>query len=199
MRNLSGHKLPTAYPSRRSWIHVTVQDQTGKTVFESGAIAADGSIAGNDNDTNAAAFEPHYRTVTEPGQVQIYESVMADVSGNVTTGLLSAVRYLKDNRLLPEGFNKTTAGPDIAVLGDAQSDPDFVGGGDRVTYSIDVAENPGPFELRVELRFQPISYRWARNLQRHGSAEEVARFTSYYSAMAHASSTVLTASSATVK
>ena len=26
VRNLTGHKLPTAYPSRRAWLHVTVRD-----------------------------------------------------------------------------------------------------------------------------------------------------------------------------
>ena len=199
VRNLSGHKLPTAYPSRRTWLHVTVRDRTGKTVFESGAIAPDGSIDGNDNDADATAFEPHHRVVTQPGQVQIYESVMADASGNITTGLLSAVRYVKDNRLLPEGFSKATADADVAVRGDALADPDFVGGRDQVTYSIDVGSDPGPYDLRVEMRFQPISFRWAQNLQRHGKAGEIARFTSYYNAMARASSTVLTETSATVR
>ncbi len=34
--NLAGHKLPTAYPSRRVWLHVTVRDAAGAPVFESG-------------------------------------------------------------------------------------------------------------------------------------------------------------------
>ena len=29
MRNLTGHKLPTGYPSRRAWLHVTVRDGAG--------------------------------------------------------------------------------------------------------------------------------------------------------------------------
>jgi hypothetical protein len=33
--------------------------------------------------------------------VQIYEAVMAGPDGAVTTGLLTAVRFVKDNRLLP--------------------------------------------------------------------------------------------------
>ena len=37
VENLAGHKLPTAYPSRRVWLHVTVLDGPD-VVFESGAI-----------------------------------------------------------------------------------------------------------------------------------------------------------------
>ena len=29
VRNLTGHKLPTGYPSRRAWLHVTVRDRAG--------------------------------------------------------------------------------------------------------------------------------------------------------------------------
>jgi hypothetical protein len=59
--------------------------------------------------------------------VQIYESILGDAGGAVTTGLLSGAQYLKDNRLLPHGFDKQTAEPDIAVRGEALSDPDFTG------------------------------------------------------------------------
>jgi hypothetical protein len=67
--------------------------------------------------------------------VQVYESVMGTPSGTRTTGLLQATRYLKDNRLLPRGFDKTTVAPEIAVIGDAAADDDFVGGEDRVRSS----------------------------------------------------------------
>src|SRR5204863_1288491 len=86
IRNLTGHKLPSGYPSRRAWLHVTLRDATGRVVFESGAIAPDGRIAGNDNDADAGAFEPHYEEITRPDQVQIYESVMQDQAGKPTTG-----------------------------------------------------------------------------------------------------------------
>src|SRR5262249_8092307 len=47
VENLGGHKLPTAYPSRRVWLHVTVRDPSGQTIFESGALGRNGSIQGN--------------------------------------------------------------------------------------------------------------------------------------------------------
>src|SRR5712691_1334129 len=69
VQNLSGHKFPTAYPSRRAWLHVTVKDRNGQVVFESGALNPDGSITGNDNDADKTRFEPHYTEVNNPDQV----------------------------------------------------------------------------------------------------------------------------------
>jgi hypothetical protein len=187
VRNRSGHKFPTGYPSRRAWLHVTVRDAQGATVFESGAVDQRGAIAGNDNDADPLRVEPHYAQITRPDQVQIYESVMADVEGRPTTGLLSAVKYLKDNRLLPDGFRKDAADPDIAVVGDAATDSDFTGGEDRIRYSIDLGSRQGPFTIEAELRFQPIAFRWAQNLKTYDAAA-AQRFVSYYDSMAQASS-----------
>ena len=61
VRNKDGHKLPTAFPSRRAWLHFVVRDSSGKTVFESGALNADGSIVGNDNDSDPSLYERHYQ------------------------------------------------------------------------------------------------------------------------------------------
>src|SRR4029077_14956780 len=57
VRNLTGHKLPTGYPSRRAWLHVTIRDRAGRALFESGGLNANGSIEGNDNDIDPARFE----------------------------------------------------------------------------------------------------------------------------------------------
>jgi hypothetical protein len=190
VRNLTGHKLPTGYPSRRAWLHVAVRDRSGRIVFESGAIAPNGSIGGNDNDGDALAVEPHYSEIRSADQVQIYESVMGDASGRPTTGLLTAVRYLKDNRLVPRGFNKSNADRRIAVIGSAVEDVDFADSGDRVRYVIDVDEAAGPFQIDAELRFQVIGFRWAENLKDYKS-EETNRFVGYYESMASSSSEVL--------
>ncbi len=53
-----------------------VEDSTGTKVFDSGALTTEGSIAGNDNDADATAFEPHHELITYSGQVQIYETIM---------------------------------------------------------------------------------------------------------------------------
>src|ERR1700722_8863183 len=95
VENLGGHKLPTAYPSRRAWLHFTVRDGIGRAVFESGALNPNGSIVGNDNDEDPLKFEPHYREITSSQEVQIYEPILRDYEGRVTTGLLHAVGDLK--------------------------------------------------------------------------------------------------------
>ncbi len=81
----TGHKLPTAYPARRAWLHLTITDDSGTVLFESGRVRPDGSIVGNDNDADAGKFEPHYAEITSPEQVQIYESIMVDANGRPTT------------------------------------------------------------------------------------------------------------------
>ena len=70
---------------------------------------------------------------------------MVDENDAVTTGLLTGVRYVKDNRLLPRGFDKATHEWDIAVYGAAADDWDFTGGSDLVRYAVDVTDANGPF------------------------------------------------------
>ena len=195
IENLAGHKMPTGYPSRRAWLHLTVRDPQGRVVFESGAVESTGLIRGNDNDADATRFEPHYDEIRSAGDVQIYESVMADPSGRVTTGLLQATQFVKDNRLLPRGFDKTTAGPDIAVRGSALQDDTFTGAGDRIRYLINVGSPVGAFDVEVELRYQPIGFRWAQNLADY-DAPEPRRFVSYFNSMSASSSVVLTRAAA---
>jgi hypothetical protein len=197
VQNQAGHKLPTAYPSRRAWLHVRVRDAAGRLLFESGAFRPDGSIDGNDNDRDAGAFEPHYQEIDRAGQVQIYEAIMHDPTGRVTTGLLSAHRYAKDNRLLPRGFNKETASSEIAVQGHAREDKDFSAGSDRVRYIIDVGRAVRPLTIDVQLWYQPIAYRWAQNLAAY-EAFETRRFLSWFKAMAESSALVLASARAAV-
>jgi hypothetical protein len=196
--NLGGHKLPTAYPSRRVWIHLVLYDRSHRVLFESGALNADGSIVGNDNDSDPARYEPHYTRITRPDQVQIYEAILKDESGHVTTGLISAVDYLKDNRLLPHGFDKASAPAEIAVRGEASSDPAFTGRGHGIEYLMDAAAGTGPYEIAAELWFQPVGYRWAQNLKPY-AAPEPARFVAEFESTAGGSAVMLSSASAQVE
>jgi len=160
VRNLAGHKFPSGYPSRRAWLHVVVSDTNGTPIFASGRPLPDGRIAGNAADQNPATFEPHYTVITDTSQVQIYESIMQDISGNVTYTLLRAAAYAKDNRLLPLGFDKASAPPDIGVYGAAQDDDDFTGGQDTVIYRL-----PGNgatfYYVQVRLLYQTLAVPFA--------------------------------------
>ncbi len=168
---LTGHKFPTSFPSRRAWLHVTVKDASGKVVFESGGYDGEGKIQGNASDEDPAAYEPHYTLITAADQVQIYEPVMQTATGKVTTYQLLAASYIKDNRLLPRGFDKAQPPRVSAVIGDALNDADFIGGGDSVQYRIPVDPAGAPFTIEAELLYQSVSYRWAKNVLDSGSVE----------------------------
>jgi hypothetical protein len=197
VRNLTGHKLPTGYPSRRVWVHLTVRDAAGAVIFESGAVDGAGRVAGNDNDADPRRFEPHYDEIRTADQVQIYEAIIAGRDGTVTTGLLTATQYVKDNRLLPRGFDKTKADSDVAVHGEASRDATFTDAGDRIRYSVAV-KGAGPYSIEAELRYQPISFRWADNLRSY-DAPEPRRFVSYYDQMSASSSTPVARTAATAR
>ena len=181
VQNNSGHKTPTAYPSRRMWLHFKITDSSNNVVFESGRINADGSIAGADNDVDQSVFEPHYNLITSADQVQIYEPVMGDSDGNITYTLLRGAQYLKDNRLTPKGFDKLTAPSDVAVRGEAANDADFNLGSDEITYRIPVAV-AGELDVSVSLNYQTITHGFLQDLYREDHLEQVQTFKTLYDA-----------------
>ena len=163
--NLAGHKLPSGLPSRRCWLHVVVTDENNNTIFESGKPTGDGRIEGNDaEDDDPTTWEPHYTVITLPEEVQIYEPIMRTFEGGVTYTLLRAYEYAKDNRLLPAGFNKATAGPDIAVHGVPSSDDNFQGGSDQIVYEIGIAGLTGNLHVTAELLYQTLSHPFVADL-----------------------------------
>ena len=182
VQNNSGHKAPTAYPSRRMWLNFKVTDSNNNIVFESGKINADGSIDGADNDSDQTRFEPHYNLITSADQVQIYEPVMVDTEDNITYTLLRAARYIKDNRLTPKGFNKLNNIPeDVAVLGNAYDDTDFNLGSDELTYSIPLAV-AGELNVSVSLNYQAIAHGFLQDLYRDAHLPQVQTFKTLYDA-----------------
>lgn len=153
--NLAGHKLPTGYPGRRLWIHLTVKDAQNRTVFESGAWdpATARLVSGE-------SFHPHHAVLVKPEQVQIFEAEMEDLSGRLTVSLTAAARFRKDNRILPRGFDSAElvrAGFSAAWAAPAGIAPGarFAPGMCRTTYRVPVSV-PGRLTIRAEALYQSI-------------------------------------------
>ena len=187
--NLVGHKFPSGFPSRRTWIHFSVTDGNGESFFESGRPDEFGRIDGNDADFVPGGCEPHYRVVSSPEEVQIYESVMENTDGAVTYTLLRGAAYRKDNRLLPKGFDIASADPRIAVFGEASNDPDFAAGQDKVSYRVTTGSRPGPYLVDVKLCYQSVSAAFATDL-REDSTDEIVRYITMHDAADHTPVTV---------
>ena len=175
--NRTGHKLPTAYPSRRMWVYLAVTDEEGRTVFESGAVNNQtGEIQGL-GDASNATLEPHHPVITREDEVAIFEAEMADASGGHTVSLLRGNGYIKDNRILPRGFDlgrpqpagidPTTFAP-VGVDGDA----DFLPGSDTVRYEIDLPSDDGPLIVTVRAYFQSVKPTHLAGMDAGRSTEE---------------------------
>ncbi len=58
-----------------------------------------------DPGTGEQAYQPHHLTITRQNQVQIYQELVKSPEGRFTTSFLSLLEKVKDNRLLPIGWN----------------------------------------------------------------------------------------------
>ena len=140
LTNLTGHKLPTGFPSRRIWLDFEVKDSSGKTVFHSGAVPAEP--------------QPHHGVIDTPEKAQVYESEMAEPSGRRTTALMRASGYVKDNRILPDGFDASKAPAGIQPVG-VGGDADFRPGSDTTLYRV-AGLAPGAYLIRVRALYENI-------------------------------------------
>jgi hypothetical protein len=172
--NKIGHKFPGGYPSRRAFVKFIVTKTNGDTLFHSGRTDAQFRLL----DENAT-YEPHYNTINDAAQVQIYEMVMGDVNGAVTTVLLRANSHLKDNRLAPKGFTTTHNAYDtVQIVGNAFTDPDFNKQGttegtgiDIVHYNIPLNGYTGDLIVRAQVYYQPLPPKFTDAVFAHSSTE----------------------------
>ncbi|NOZ09045.1 MAG: hypothetical protein GXO91_09280 [FCB group bacterium] len=189
VQNNTGHKFPTAYPSRRAWIKLMVTTDTD-TVFTSGDWDPQtGQINGLDT-----PYEPHHNIIDSPDQVQIYQPIPQNVYGDPTFTLLMISGYAKDNRIPPIGF--TTDGPhydSTAVAGNALSDPDFNrdesgaegSGSDIITYRIGSLDPLQQYYITAELLYQSVSPEYLADLEQYDTPE-VNAFFGYYNQVTNA-------------
>lgn len=178
VENLTGHKLPSGYPSRRVWLEVEVRSGSD-SVFVSGRVDESGRLIGVANEF----AEPHRDRIESAEQVAIYEMVALDAEGRVTTSLAEMVQHVKDTRLLPRGWRK--GGPHAKEtrpvgIGDDQN---FSDGRDKVTYAPSLpASATGALTIVARLRYQAIPPAWADGL-RDSTTEEARTFLRMYDAM----------------
>ncbi len=194
--NLAGHKLPSGVSFRRAFIEFSVLDDKGDTLWISGATNDMGVLV----DSYGAplpgefwwsqacvrqpnAWQPHYQRIEKPEQVQIYQELITDAQGQLTTSFLAINEHVKENRLQPHGFldedariaiaaafGDNTPGPQPGIFamdenlgravgpeGEAEHDPDYHNGSgiDRVTYSV-AGLGAKPAAVRARLFYQAI-------------------------------------------
>jgi hypothetical protein len=155
--NLAGHYLPSGVNFRRVFLEFTVRDSEGNILWASGLTNSVGAIIeGIDGPVlptelvleNPLAFQPHYQQITDQDQVQIYQEVVADSNGNITTSFLRRVFTIKNNRIRPIGFdpafffnNPSPFVKELAEIpGDARFDPYYTDpsltGADEIEYLV---------------------------------------------------------------
>lgn len=188
VENLTGHKLPSGYPSRRAWLSVEVRAGS-TTLFESGVVDTEGRIAGLADEL----AQPHFDVVTAPSQVVVYEMVALDRHGVPTVSLAEMVEHRKDTRLLPRGWRADGPHADETAPVGVQGDDDFAGGGDVVTYSLALPEGTsGELLVIARMLYQTIPPAWADGL-RDSHTQEARDFLRMYDGMEKLPETLATA------
>lgn len=172
LKNKSGHKLPTGFPSRRMWVHFYAINEYGDTLFESGKYDSQGNIY------TQSGFELHHDTISNEENVQIYEAVLGNTQNEETTILLEASQYLKDNRIPPVGFvNGQPYDSLIAITGKARADDNFnkdsIGvegsGTDQITYIFPFTGNS--LRYGFELCYQSIKPDYINHISKSSTVE----------------------------
>lgn len=167
IKNITGHKFPSGYPSRRAFLKLTVETEDGTIIFNSGAWDDNYEVIGQD-----PFYEPHYDTIRAEDQVQIYEMVVANVEGQRTTVLEQMAYPLKDNRLVPAGFTTAHEVYDtVAITGNAATDPNFnqeegeEGSGiDKIYYHIPLNGMVDVLNVTAQVYYQTAPPRWMEEM-----------------------------------
>jgi hypothetical protein len=171
--NLTGHNLPSGVGFRRLFIEFSVLDARDNVLWSSGRTDRLGQLLGADGTPlpsehyPATEYEPHHQVIQSPDDVQIYEEVVSDDRGVITTGFLNRWYDKKDNRIPPRGFRWDSmyvqAPYDVAPKGEALQDPQYtrpdpatpLDGEDEITY--DVALPPALRKRATAVRARLIS------------------------------------------
>ena len=176
--NKVGHSLPSGVGFRRVFIELQALDKAGNPLWASGRSNALGVILDGLSDTPLPTengvrqkdFEPHYQTITAGNQAQIYQELIKDSDGYLTTAFLRRVEPVKDNRLRPRGYDPKmfleNPSPFIQILGELEgntkddpyyTDPKLTGA-DEIVYAFTLTPEQAQqlASVRVRLYSQSI-------------------------------------------
>jgi hypothetical protein len=194
--NKTGHRFPSGVGFRRAFVEfdvidpATIDPATGQPmiVWSSGATNDEGFIVDKDGNTleteyigtsrnRKGPFQPHFygtqapHVISSSKQVQIYEELIRDSAGNLTTSFIRRDAIVKENRLLPRGWS--AKGPDPSLNGeflhstfpegDAANDSSYTDGSgtSKLRYQVSVAElpkgiDPSKLKVKATLYYQSI-------------------------------------------
>lgn len=178
LKNKAGHKFPTGFPSRRAYLECLVTSNSD-TLFHSSKKGSS-ALANSDDEY----FEPHYEIINNENQVQIYEFVMGDTEGEVTTVLEKAYIPLKDNRIVPEGFSSSHINYDtVKVVRKAVTDSDYFSGVgmESIIYAFPTSKVRNAAEVKVSLHYETAPESWLHEMFEYAEMDEdIQRFKSMY-------------------
>ncbi|MBW6535264.1 MAG: T9SS type A sorting domain-containing protein [Mariniphaga sp.] len=178
LKNKAGHKFPTGFPSRRAYLEFLVTSDSD-TLFHSGKKGSSALV-----NSDYEHFEPHYENINNENQVQIYEFVMGDTEGDVTTVLEKAYIPLKDNRIVPEGFSSSHLNYDtVKVVGQAVNDADYFSemGIESIIYAFPTSKLGNAAKVKVSLHYETAPESWLHELFEYAEMDEdIHRFKSMY-------------------
>jgi hypothetical protein len=182
LTNKAGHKFPSGYPARKAFVQFILTAESGDTLFASGLFDQSGHIL-----NYSGVNEGHHNVINSEEQVQVYEMMMADVNGDLTTILERADEYIIDNRLPPAGFTTTHSTYDtVRIVGAALTDPDFNKNGAVEGTGKDILHFHFPYSLltqrvnaSVKVYYQAVPPTFLGEM-RNLSAPEIQTFLSMY-------------------
>jgi hypothetical protein len=179
--NLAGHRLPSGVGFRRAFLEVSALAgdrllwRSGRTNSVGALVDARGALLPSESG-DRVSYQPHHQRIDAEDQVQVYEELVQGEDGLLTTSFLNIHHHLKDNRLLPRGWQPTPApveGIEASMfqathpVGEAASDPDYRSGRgeDTVRYLITLpADVPvETVQITARLYYQSIPPNYLRD------------------------------------
>ena len=191
-----GHDFPSGVSFRRAFINFQVLDRGGKVLWASGNTNSSGVIvdtAGNPLTTEffsptQQTYQPHFWTgapITSDQQVQIYEELVQDPQGMLTTDFLALDTKVKDNRILPQGWQPGGFAGTITAPVGTGNDPDYETNGcgcSEVRYQVPLSALSGtPASVQATVYYQSIPPYYLRQRSQTGHGPDTARLINFVS------------------